>query len=142
MGLKVIIYGTVDRQGKVNLYKRDKLTTAAREFFPGEDIQITMERRQVNKSAEQNRLWWAYVTILAKELGYHKDEMHSICKAKFLKHEIVIEQTGEVIQYDGSTKGMGKRDFYELTEEIIQWAAADLGIALPLPDEQQSFDYT
>ena len=104
--------------------------------FDGKRVEITIQKLKSSRSIQQNRLWWLYVTILAKELGYNKDEMHEICKYKFLKKEKVDEKTGEVFQYIGSTAKLGKGEFVELMDSLIRWSAETFNIVLPLPNTQ------
>ena len=102
----------------------------------GKDVAVTIERKRSKRSDRQNRLWWLYMTILSKDLGYTKDEMHEICKMKFLKLERVDEKTGLVLPYLGSTAALNKSDFGELVDSLLQWSSETFNIVLPLPDEQ------
>ena len=76
------------------------------------------------------------MTILSTELGYSKDEIHEICKFKFLKREVVDENTGLVLEYLGSTADLNKSEFADMTSDLIRWAAENFNIVLPLPGEQ------
>lgn len=104
--------------------------------FSGKRIEIRIEKLKSKRSLQQNRLWWLYMGILSKELGYTKDEIHEICKFKFLKLEKVDEATGEVFPYLGSTAKLNKSDFSDLVSELIRWASETFNIILPLPGEQ------
>lgn len=104
--------------------------------FEGKRVEITIQKLKSSRSIMQNRLWWLYVTILANELGYSKDEMHEICKFKFLKKEKIDEKTGELFQYIGSTATLGKGEFVDLVDSLIRWSAETFNIVLPLPNTQ------
>lgn len=80
----------------------------------------------------QNALWWRYMTILGRELGYTAEEMHEAVKLKFLGREDL--SSGLTIL--GSTKGLGTARFSELIDEVRQWSHETLGIYLPSPDER------
>lgn len=108
--------------------------------FEGKRVQLTIEKLKSSRSAEQNRLWWMYITILSKELGYSKDEIHEIAKFKFLKCEKVNERTGEIFEYLGSTAKLSKSEFADLVTELQQWAAQTFSIVLPSPNQQISAD--
>lgn len=104
--------------------------------WEGKRVEITIQKLSSKRSLQQNRLWWLYVTILSKELGYNKEELHEVLKFKFLKRERVIEKTGEVFEYIESTTKLNKSDFADMVSDLIRWASQDLGIVLPLPGEQ------
>jgi len=109
--------------------------------FEGKRIEITIQKLSSKRSTQQNRLWWLYMGILSKELGFTKEEIHEICKFKFLKKEKVDERTGLIFEYLGSTAALNKSDFADLVSELIRWAAENFEIVLPLPGEQTEFDY-
>lgn len=98
--------------------------------------EITIEKVKSKRSLQQNKLWWVYMTILSKDIGYTKEEIHAICKMKFLKREKVIEGTGEILEYLESTTTLNKSDFSDMTSELIRWAAETFDIVLPLPESQ------
>ncbi len=108
--------------------------------FEGKRIQITIEKIKSQRSAQQNALWWVYMTILSKELGYTKDEIHEICKYKFLKREKVDEKTGEIFPYLESTTKLSKSEFADLVSDLQRWAAETFNINLPSPGEQTDLD--
>jgi NinB protein len=109
--------------------------------FNGKRVEIKIQKLKSTRSVQQNRLWWLYVDILHKELGYHKEEMHEILKFKFLKKELVNESTGEILTYIGSTAKLSKSEFIELVDRLIQWSAETFNIILPLPNEQTELSY-
>lgn len=108
--------------------------------FEGKRVHITIEKLKSTRSVQQNRLWWLYIGIIAKEIGYTKDELHEICKFKFLRKEKVNEKTGEVFEYCGSTAKLGKSEFGELVDKTIQWASESFNIILPAPGDQSEMD--
>jgi hypothetical protein len=109
--------------------------------FNNKRVEISIDKIKSSRSIQQNRLWWLYVTIIAKETGYGKDELHAIMKYKFLKKELVNESTGEVYEYIGSTAKLSKGDFVDLIENLIRWAAETLNIVLPAPNTQAEMYY-
>lgn len=76
------------------------------------------------------------MSILAKELGYTKQETHAICGMKFLKREKVIEKTGEIVPYIISSTALSKSEFADMVTDMVRWAQQDLSITIPLPNEQ------
>mgnify|MGYP006316798197 FL=1 len=85
-------------------------------------------------------MFWVYVTIIANELGYEKEQMKEIISYKFLKRERVDERTGEIFEYIESTTKLNKTDFADMVNSLIRWAAETLHIVLPLPDQQLTID--
>jgi hypothetical protein len=104
--------------------------------FNDKRVEITIKRLSAKRSDRQNRLYWLYVSIIAKEIGYAKNELHEIMKWQFLKREKVNEKTGSVMYYTISTTSLNKLEFADMVTEIIQWAALEFDIVLPLPEEQ------
>ena len=68
------------------------------------------------RSSQQNNYYWKIVDMLAEELGYTRNEMHSAIKDHF---EI---QT---------TKTLTTKEFSQFIERIIRWSAIDLGVMIP-----------
>lgn len=104
--------------------------------FEGKRVEIKIQKLKSTRSGQQNRYWWAIVTILANEIGYTKNEMHEILKFKFLKRSKVLESTGEVFEYLESTTKLNKSEFADMTSELIRWSAETFNVILPLPGEQ------
>lgn len=128
-------YSNVSNEGKLQKNVSEKIALELKEFS-GKRVEITIEKLKSTRSSRQNRLWWLYMTILSKEVGYTKDEMHEICKFKFLKREKVDEKTGEVFEYIGKSSKLTKSEFADMTTDLIRWASETFNIVLPLPDEQ------
>jgi len=70
------------------------------------------------RSAQQNNYYWKIVNIIADDLGYTDQEMHSTIKDHFN-----IE----------STKILTTKEFANFIERIIRWSAVELNIVIPDP---------
>ena len=103
--------------------------------FEGKRVEIKIRKIKSTRSSQQNRLWWSYITIVAKEIGMGKDELHEIAKFKFLKKQVVDESTGEVFEYVGSTAKLNKTEFTEIIEAFRRWVAELFNIVLPDPGD-------
>ena len=68
------------------------------------------------RSAQQNNYYWKIVEIIAEDLGYTNQEMHSTIKAHFNVK---------------STKILSTKEFAQFIERIIRWCAIDLNIVIP-----------
>lgn len=84
------------------------------------------------RSSAQNRLWWFYMTILGRELGYTPEEIHESVKVKFLSREDI--STGLTIVQ--STAKLSPERFSQLVEQVREWSHGSLNIYLPAPDER------
>lgn len=133
-------FGKIDINGKLSINDKSNFVKYLKQFKPINkdftEVEILIRKRKSKRSLEQNRLWWLYITILANETGMLKDAMHEICKYKFLKKETVIESTGEIMEYIGSTTQLNKSEFADMIAELQQWASESLNIILPSPGEQ------
>lgn len=105
------------------------------------EFEVVIQKRKKHRSVEQNRWYWACVTIIANELGYRKDEMHEIIKFKFLKSERVDEKSGEVFEYLRSSADLSTTEFSVFMDNLIQWSSETFNIKLPLPNEQTEMKY-
>lgn len=132
--MKLTYYSLV-REGKlqknISLQIKNELN-----HFEGKRVEITIQKLSAKRSDQQNRLWWLYMGILSKELGFTKEEIHDICKFKFLKREKVDEKSGEIFEYLGSTTQLNKMEFADMVSELIRWVSETFDIVLPLPNEQ------
>jgi hypothetical protein len=95
----------------------------------GKDIVFSINEIQDYRTNKQNKLWWKYMQILGTSLGYSKEEMHDICKTKFLRREKY--EDGKRLEYLKSTAELTKKEFKELIENVIVWAAKTFSIHLP-----------
>ena len=70
------------------------------------------------RSSQQNNYYWNIVRILAEELGYTENEMHSS-----IKNHFEVE----------STKTLSTKEFASFIERLVRWSAIELNIVIPDP---------
>ena len=70
------------------------------------------------RSSQQNNYYWNIVRILAEELGYTENEMHST-----IKNHFEVE----------STKTLSTKEFSSFIERLVRWSAIELNIVIPDP---------
>ena len=97
--------------------------------FEGKDVVFMLSENKDFRTNSQNKLWWKYMHIMGGDLGYTKNEMHDICKLKFLKRERF--EDGMKVEYLKSTAQLTKKEFRELIDLVIIWAAQTFSINLP-----------
>jgi len=95
----------------------------------GKDIVFEIKINRDYRTNKQNKLWWKYMEIMGDTLGYSKNEMHDICKLKFLKRERY--EDGVQVEYLKSTAQLTKKEFNKLVDDVIIWAAKTFSINLP-----------
>ena len=137
--IKHTFYSNVNDEGELQRNVRQQIKELL-PYYKNERIEITVQKLRSKRSLKQNRLFWVYVTIIANELGYEKEQMKEIISYKFLKRERVDERTGEIFEYIESTTKLNKTDFADMVNSLIRWAAETLHIVLPLPDQQLTID--
>ena len=117
------------------------LLKAILEGLEGEWVKITVEPTH-KRSTNQNSLYWLYIDIIRKDLGYSKENCHEILKYKFLLTEITDESTGEIIKFVRSTTDLSKKEFIDFIDSIIQWSWEYLKIELPIPEKNIKLNLT
>lgn len=132
-------YYTQVKYGRLPEATRKKIASELSQF-EGKKIEIRVKRLRSTRSLQQNRYWWLCMGILSEHTGFRREEIHNICKFKFLKRERVIESTGEVMEYLESTTKLTKGEFMELTDAMIKWAAESLNVVIPEPGQQLEID--
>jgi hypothetical protein len=113
--------------------ERTRMKIYLRKFKPGELIYVTVgkvkERKQ--RSLEQNAYYHGVVLdILSDEIGYDHDEMHDALRYKFLQYENV-----KGLKTILSTTQLTTKEFEVFLSRIRRWAAMDMGIFIPKPNE-------
>ena len=122
-------------QGKLVHQKRfDEIL----KYFEGKKVKITFDNPK-RRSKDQNAYYFGIVLkLLAEHTGYTTDEMHEICKYKFLGIDNK-EIEGESIPIINSSRTLSTSDFMGYLEEIKQWAAT-LNVVIPDPNQEDFLD--
>ena len=76
-------YGKIEN-GKLILENEEKFNKSL-QYFEGKNIVLKIREVEMQRTIEQNSLYWVWIDILASELGYQKNEMNQLIKYKFLK---------------------------------------------------------
>ncbi len=95
---------------------------------------------RVTRTVQSNRWYWGVIVqAIADHTGYTPDELHDVLKMKFIPKRLAICDGNGVIQDEfvvgGSTRAMSTIEFSEYCEAIRRWAAEDLDLSIPDPDE-------
>lgn len=62
----------VTDSGELKIHNKSELLESVK-MWKGKSGTVTFEKKKSIRTIQQNRLWWAYVTIIANELGYRKN---------------------------------------------------------------------
>jgi len=116
-------------QGQLKLNNKRLFMDSLMEF-EGKEIEIRIRERSANRSKEQNSLYWIWIDILSKEIGYTKEEMHTLIKYKFLKRNIV-DENGVESETIKSTTTLTTKEFTLFMNDLLFWANNTLSINLP-----------
>ena len=111
--------------------------------FEGKEIEISIAKAKKKRSKPQNAFYWGVVVPIVKhglfDIGYKltNERTHDFLKERFLKEDLVNEDTGEVLgSVSKSTTELTTTQFMEYMAEITQFSAEFLGVQIPEPNEQ------
>lgn len=119
----MIFYVTYNDQPFLNM-----LVYFAENPFTKFKVEIKEHKKQ--RSNNQNAMYWAWLTIIGKDLGYTSEELHEALKAKILG---VIERKtvfGNIVNEPRSTTSLTTKEFTEYLN-AVQAFAMSLGIVIP-----------
>lgn len=143
--MKQIFFGkTVNGVPKIS--RRNEMQEALL-AFEGKEFQITIEKKKKSRSLNQNGYYHAVVVPMVRQglidIGTKltREETHEILKMKFLKKEVVLEETGEILNYTGSSAELTTTQFMDYIAEIQMWAAEFLNVVIPDPASQINFEF-
>jgi hypothetical protein len=134
---EVVTTGFV-RGGRLEIRNRKRFAGDLGRMRDGE-VLITVSRKHATRSVQANRYYWGVVVeLLSEHTGYTPDEIHEVLKAKFIPKKLAVsdgngEIKGEFV-IGGTTTEMNKLEFGEFITNIRQWAADELDVVIPDPD--------
>lgn len=116
-------------------------------FFSKHDgklIKVTYQTTDVRSNAMNAYYWGVLVPELRKainEMGESRstDWIHNFIKANFVGDEYVTP-IGEVMKGGGSTAELDNKEFCDLIDKVIIFAADTFGYRIPYPNEQIEID--
>jgi hypothetical protein len=126
-----IFYGTVEK-GKLQIDR--KLLDEYIQTLDGE-VQVIIEKKRKKRNNSQNGRYWWMVTWIGNELGYTKEEMHSVFGQMFL-----LENRGK-FSVVRSTKDLSTAEMAEYQNQIERLASMPEpdGLGLTLPSDEELF---
>lgn len=95
---------------------------------------VKITRKVEPRTVSQNSLLWMWYKCIEDNTGTLKDDVHEYYKQKFLSRRVFVGRREVVIP--GSTANLNTVQFSRYLELVKADAAAEFGIALPLPEDQ------
>lgn len=84
--------------------------------FEGE-VEVKIDRPSNDRTSKQNKMYWAYLTLIETETGNEAGDIHEYCKRKFLQPEIKVI-FGENVKLPASTTKLTTIEFSTYMEKI------------------------
>lgn len=114
---------------------QQKIMDAYLKNHDGDYIRMEYSQPVKGRSSNQNKYYWGVImTMIAAETGHTTEEIHEYCKAKFLPR-IFLKIGNEEQELTKSTTTLSTMDMEDYHERIRSFAATELNITIPLPNE-------
>ena len=125
--------GVITERGTLAIRDRDAFVKAMAQLPQGE-YWITVERKKAKRSLDQNAYWWAVpVKILAEHCGYTENQMHYALLGECFGYTSGLN--GRPMPVKPSSSDLSVEEFTHLIDWCLTWAAAELGVIIPNPNE-------
>ena len=99
-----------------------------------QDKRVTIVITKEKRTLDQNKLYWLWLSCIAKETGNDKDDLHEYFIYKYLNPELV--QVFEKMIYKRlSTSTLDTKQFTKYLNKIQVFANTELAIELPNPED-------
>ena len=126
--MRKLFHGTV-LKGKLILTEQSAYNTVLRSL-ESKEIELSIGTIIRHRSNNQNRYYWAVVLrLIGDYTGYHPEEAHDAMRLMFL-----LDREKKIPTLR-STTDLTTVEFEEYLARIRQFAAADLSVFIPLPNE-------
>jgi hypothetical protein len=97
--------------------------------------EVCIEDHKVRRSLNQNALYHKWITLLKAKTGYTHKELHWHLAMEILG-PVEVTIGGKTREQPRSTADLSKVQFSEYLEQVQCFAAQELGVMLPWPDEE------
>lgn len=122
-------FPTYISSGKMTNFNRDAFGQFISRLKNGKYI-LVIEKDHPRRTSPENRYYWGVVLkLIAEHTGYSTEECHAIFKDKFLSYEKFHRR------FSRSTTKLKTVEFEEYLENIRRFAATDLQVYVPEPNQ-------
>lgn len=105
--------------------------------MPGKRVLVEVSAYSPRRSGNLNNYYWGVVVKrISEATGYEPEEVHEICAMKFLPPR-VVEIAGETHVLRSSTAKLPTVEFQGYVEAVKRWAAQELSLYIPEPNEYE-----
>ena len=108
----------------------------------GDDFTLTVGPRTSTRSLAQNKLYWKWLTVIARQMYlsgeqplHDTEAWHLWFQRRLLGYETAILPDGEQVTILRSTTKLTTKEFYDYLEDIELFVGAESGIELPQPED-------
>ena len=138
MGTGFVTSGVIEK-GQLKIRNRQALEQWAK-LKRDCEVSVVIERKHATRSVAQNAYYWGVVVhLISEHTGYTPDEVHEFLKMKFLPKKLAVQNKNGEIRDEyvigGTTTTLNKIQFGEYLLNIQMWAASELDIQIPDPNE-------
>ena len=117
-------------EGKLKLFDREGFEKYVATLDG--DVKLHVFKQKKTRSNEENRYYWGCILrMIADECGMSAEEVHEALKIKFLPNREAKLFTVR------STSSLSTVQFEAYMEELRRWAAMELNVVIPLPNEAE-----
>lgn len=99
-----------------------------------ETYEVVIRPWKKKRSNPQNNLYWKWLSLIAKDTGHTSEQLHEVFKLELLPREF-ITVAGIERETRKSTTKLTTAEFTEYLEQIAAFAARELGMYLPYPED-------
>ena len=99
-----------------------------------QDKRVTVVITKEQRTLDQNRLYWLWLTCISQSTGNDKDSLHEYFVSKYLQPEL-IQVFEKMIYKRLSTTLLDTKKFTEYLNKIQVFANTELAIELPNPED-------
>ena len=130
-----VFAGRVDARGHLTLEQQPRFLRWLQRLA-GERVDLSVRKHRSKRSVEQNRYWFWAMGFLAREAWGEDD-----AEAKERMHYWLLVQyfgtvrIGDIVVPARTSRRLSTAEFSEMIEWMVQFAARDLGVVVPLPNE-------
>ena len=102
----------------------------------GKFVRLTVKVARHTRSERQNSYLWGIVyKYIADYTGDTTEDTHEAMKYLFLPRQFTKFQ-GKDVPVEKSTTRLSTKEFEEYLDRVRSWAASELNVVIPLPNEE------
>ena len=125
-----------------SLVNKAQLIAALNSLKVGNHYRVIIKDART-RSLPQNAYYWGVIVPIIRRALYEEgyDEIatdmdaHDFLKAMFLSKRVVSKKSGHTVDMPGRSSKLTIPEFNDYIERICRWAAIDLSVVIPAPNE-------